>query len=82
MKFKSLIYRKEDGEWFYVATYKLEKEIVKGDLPTLYPPTTSIKDLTSQAHKLQEMLGENLSIKTFIENLARCELIDVELNAL
>lgn len=81
MKFKALIYRKEE-EWFYVASHKLEKEIVEGELPTLYPITATIETLVSQAHKIQGMLGEALSLYLFIENLNKCELIDVELNAL
>ena len=81
MKFKTLIYR-ENERWFYVATHKLDKEIVEGELPTLYPITATIETLVSQAHKIQGMLGETLSLDLFIENLNKCELIDVELKAL
>ena len=81
MKFKTLIYREKE-KWFYVATHKLEKEIVEGTLPTLYPPEATIEILNHQADTLQGILGETFSLNLFKENLNKCELIDVELNAL
>jgi hypothetical protein len=71
MKFKSLKYGN-----IFVDGNKLHSGIYEALVPDIYFATSTLDGL---AELVRESLGESEMSKTWIENISKCHLVDIEL---